>query len=599
MKTIKEKVRDWGVRYFLETIILHIWLLFLLTSLCYCIFTYYNLFHTDVDSARYMLSALTQSQAAIVAIVVSLTLIAVQLTASSYSPRVIDIFKSPKKNPDFWILLGFYCSSIVYGLFILKLVEGAEGEVVSQSAIWSLGNVSISLEFCVSFAYWLGAFTFVILFPYMWRIMTLLKPEYIIGRLAVEITEKNILNVEEDPIQPIMDIVHGSIRKYDFETTRVGLQAVTEQVIKVIDSDKEKEISKRFCEHLARVSRLAISKEDEDSTVEVIKCLAKFGKSTAEKELKDAISQVTETLGGVGGDAVKKGLEFATSEALNYLGKVGSAAAENKLERETSQAAGIIGFVGKESAEKGFEGATSAARSLRDVGIAAAENKLEDATTQVVVSLEEVGKSAAKKRLEDATWEAVKFLGEVGGAATKQDLKDATSRAVSSLVVVGKSAAEEYLDGAPKLAAMCLGNVGEATAKKSLEGATKWAAICLGELGETTAKKGLEGATLRVAESLGIVGKTAAKQGLKDATSRAVSSLVVIGITSVKNSLEGATEKAARSLADLTISSEEVVKTAIQNYKSKLEEQERDPLQKFMEIYEQELEKLRAKKHSE
>jgi hypothetical protein len=349
MKITKEKVHDWWVSHnrklWTTRIFVYSILLLLVIFVGAVLFAHFNLFHTDANSARYMLSALVQSQAAIVAIVITLTLIAVQLTASAYSPRVIDVFK---KNPDMWILLSCYGVSIFYGFIVLKLVEGAEGEFVSQSAIWSLGSVSISFEFCVSLAYWLGAFTFVALFPYMWNIIGLLKSENIIKRLATEITKDKILNSKEDPIQPIMDIVHGSIMKYDFETTRVGLQAVTDQVIKVIDSDKEKEmekeISKRFCEHLARVSRLAISKEDEDSTVEVIKCLA----------------------------------------------KVGIAAAENKLERETSQAAGIIGFVGKESAEKGFEGATSAARSLRDVGIAAAEKRLEDATTQVVVLLEEV-----------------------------------------------------------------------------------------------------------------------------------------------------------------------------------------------------------------
>jgi hypothetical protein len=216
-----------------------------------------------------MLSALVQSQAAIVAIVITLTLIAVQLTASAYSPRVIDIFK---KNPDMWLLLGCYGFSIFYGFIVLKLVVGAEGEFVSQSAIWSLGSVTISFESCVSMAYWLGVFTFVALFPYMWNIIGLLKSETIIKRLAIEITREDILK-EKAPLQPIVDIIHGSIMKYDLETTRVGLKAVTDQVIKIIDSDAGKEISMRFCGHLERVGRLAISREDEHSTVEVIKNL--------------------------------------------------------------------------------------------------------------------------------------------------------------------------------------------------------------------------------------------------------------------------------------------------------------------------------------
>ena len=46
----------------------------------------------DTDSARNMISALVQSEAAIMAIVVSLSLVAVQLAASVYSIRIIKIF---------------------------------------------------------------------------------------------------------------------------------------------------------------------------------------------------------------------------------------------------------------------------------------------------------------------------------------------------------------------------------------------------------------------------------------------------------------------------------------------------------------------------
>ena len=459
VKNIWNKLHDWWMSFesrhlWTARLIVYFTCLAAVVSVCFYLFQYFNLFHTNVNSARYMLSALVQSQAAIVAIVITLTLIAVQLTASAYSPRVIDIFK---KNPDMWILLGCYGVSIFYGFIVLKLVVGVEGEFVSQSAIWSLGRFSISFEFCVSLAYWLGAFTFVALFPYMLNIIGLLKPQKIIKRLAAEITKDKILNLKEDPIQPIMDIIHGSIMKYDLGTTRVGLKAVTDQVIKVIDSDKEKEISKSFCVHLARVSRLAISKEDEDSTVEVIKSLAKFGNSTAEKELKDAISQVVMSLGGVGVDAAKKGLEFATSQALNYLGKVGIAAAENKLEDVAKQAAGIIVSVEKESIEKRFVSvAWGATRPLMDIGMSAAKNKLEDATRQAAKGIMVVGIAAAKNKLEDATSEAAMDLLVIGGVAVENELELATRSVALSLVRVGITAGENRLKNATLQAALSL-----------------------------------------------------------------------------------------------------------------------------------------------
>lgn len=73
--------------------------------------------HTDVDSARAFQGALISSEASLLAIVVSLSLVAVQLAASSYSARVIEVFR---KTPDLWILMGIYGIAIFYGLGLLK-----------------------------------------------------------------------------------------------------------------------------------------------------------------------------------------------------------------------------------------------------------------------------------------------------------------------------------------------------------------------------------------------------------------------------------------------------------------------------------------------
>jgi hypothetical protein len=75
-----------------------------------------------------------------------------------------------------------------------------------------------------------------------------------------------------------------------------------------------------------------------------------------------------------------------------------------------------------------------------------------------------------------------------------------------------------------------------------------------------------------------------------------VSSLVTIGITALKKERSPLTliGQVTSSLAELTLLNEEIAKTAIRDYESKLEEQDRDSFQKFMSIYEQELEKLRV-----
>jgi len=119
LNTIKKEVHEWWVSYdrklWTARIFVYSILLLLVIFVGAIMFAKFNLFRTDVNSARYMLSAVVQTQPAIVAIVITLTLIAVQLTASVYSPRVIDIFK---RIPDMWILLGCYAVSIFYGFII-------------------------------------------------------------------------------------------------------------------------------------------------------------------------------------------------------------------------------------------------------------------------------------------------------------------------------------------------------------------------------------------------------------------------------------------------------------------------------------------------
>ena len=496
VKTIKDKVHDWWLSFesrHLRTarLIVYFTCLAVVVSVCFNLFHYFNLFHTDASSARYMLSALVQSQAAIVAIVITLTLIAVQLTASVYSPRVIRIFRN---NPDMWLLLGCYGASIFYGLIVLKLVEG---EFVSQSAIGSLGRFSISFEFCVSMAYWLGAFTFVALFPYMINIINLLRPENIIKRLAIEITKENVSKfiesveenekdrkkpVEKDPILPIMDIIHGAVMKYDLETVRVGLKAVTDQMIEIIGPDEEEKIPKHFCDHLKLVSRSAISREDVESTVEVIDNLKNFGKSTAEKRLEYAAKPAAKSIEGVGAFAARKELEYVACQA---------------------------------------------AKSLGDVGSVAVENELESTTILIVEALKRIGKIAAEKVFEDVVDQVVESLG-----------------------LVGEAAAEKKLDRATRQAAQCLGLVGTFAATKEFKNATRDAALYLGLIGKSAAKKGLEIAT----------------------------------------------QWAAKYLAELTILSEETATQAIRKCEYELENEDDEPFQKFMKIYEQELEELRAEK---
>ena len=457
MKNSKEKNHDWKSILYLwikRSVIAHFKYLvaasifvFVFAFVFALLFQSCYLSHTDVNSARYMLSALVQSQAAIVAIIITLTLIAVQLTASAYSPRVVDIFREAL---GMWILLGLYGTSIFYGLTVLRLVEGNKGELLSESVIWSLGHISISLEWCVSIAFWLGIITFVALAPYIWNITNLLKPENIITQLTTRITKNKKFNSNKDPIQPIVDIIRGSIRKYDFETTRVGLEAVTNRVISVIDLKCEEEISNSisnsFCTRLQGVGKLAASIKDEESTEEVIENLERFGKDTAEKTLEVATKQAIASLEVVGITATRKGteLEDAVKKAVQALETIGKTAIKyhNKVAEEAAKS---LGTVGNAAANKELEDATrEIISSLKTVGESAMDEEQRDVASQIVSSLRVVGETAANlgEKIQDLVRHAALTIGEVGKVAATKATVNGNFKTVAQ---VAKEALENIL----------------------------------------------------------------------------------------------------------------------------------------------------------
>jgi uncharacterized membrane protein len=113
------------------------------------------------DSARYMLSALVQCEAAIIAVVVSLSLIAIQFAASSWSARVIDIFL--KKYLEFWLLISLYIVAIVYGLYVISSIK-------DNNSI-----ISDNVEFGISLSYRLGILAFLALIPYTWTTLMAIR----------------------------------------------------------------------------------------------------------------------------------------------------------------------------------------------------------------------------------------------------------------------------------------------------------------------------------------------------------------------------------------------------------------------------------------
>lgn len=325
--------------------------LIVLTFFTYRISFYFGRIHTDVDSARYMISALIQSEAAILAIVVTLSLVAVQQTSSSYSTRVINIFR---RNPDFLILMLTYISAIIFGSWVLKQIPHS--------------NYNLSLERYIWIVYSLSIFALLALWPYIMNTLEMFKPTKIIELLSKEMSFSKINNAIDlennditdeygqiqlinDSIQPIVDVLQGSMMKYDYETTRYGLKIIEKKTYGILkdkkcDGNYKPKIASRIIIHVETIGIVAARQQMEKTVEHVASILGQFGTFMITDDVKYISSDLISSLKKIGKIAVIQEMEDATSTVISSLKDVAKTAIDNELEDDTRKVMTSIKEIG-------------------------------------------------------------------------------------------------------------------------------------------------------------------------------------------------------------------------------------------------------------
>ena len=432
--------------------------------------------YTDVDSARYMLSALVQSEAAIVAIVITLSLVAVQLTASSYSPRVTEIFI---KTRSFWFLMFLYISALSVDVSVLKMIKGSQEiaftcSLMQQTIALKIveGNPEEILELCIRISYSLGIICFLALIPYTLEMFTMLRPSTIINKLSYEIKKETILE-EEDRIQPIIDIVRSSMT---YETTKNGLVVIRSKVTDLLrneefEEDEREKISEKVISHFSRVGRLAVSREDEDSAKEVVWNVRKMGEVIIERRCKKAAHWTAAALENIGKVATEKRLEEVAHKAIKALENIGKTAAEKRLGLIAHWAVDALGVIGKVLAEKRLGLiAREAVDALGVIGKVLAEKRLGLIAHWTAAALENIGKVATEKRLKMAAYWVIKALENIGKTATEKKLGLIAEWIIEALENIGKTAAEKKLENIANQTTDCLEEIGNIVKPFNSEG---------------------------------------------------------------------------------------------------------------------------------
>lgn len=100
-----------------------------------------RLFGSGADGARGMLTAIASSMITVAGTVFSVTIVALSLAASQYSPRVLRTFTSDRPTQ---VVLGVFVGIFVYCLVVLRTIRGAEElEFVPSLAV--MGGLLLAL----------------------------------------------------------------------------------------------------------------------------------------------------------------------------------------------------------------------------------------------------------------------------------------------------------------------------------------------------------------------------------------------------------------------------------------------------------------------
>lgn len=419
--------------------------------------------YAQLDSTRFTLTALVESEATVIAIVITLSLVVIQLTASSYSTRVIDIFK---ESPAIWIVVGTYITAIVYGLTVLKFLDfiSASGNPNFETAVW--------------IAYFLGIFAFGALIPYLLDALEIMKSSTVINRFAERITSDTILSgvseyekivgktasslnysylysdilrpvveIDGDPIQPIIDIIHASMMKYDFETMRYGLKVIENYMMGLLENSEFKKddeiIAKHIFTHLERVGKLAASREDEDSVLEVVITIFMIGNLAVKQEIENTAGEAVNSIKNIGRLAIKREMEDVGMTVTDLIGNIGKSTAGKGLDFATSVTVNSLGIIGKDAAkhaQQGLEETVWMAGYIQEIGKLAIENELKQSAYYSVNSLGEMGKYTARNDLPKTTIRIVDYLKNLGLATLEGNLNENTNNVADYLGEIGRIA---------------------------------------------------------------------------------------------------------------------------------------------------------------
>ena len=408
----------------------------------------------------YLLSAIAQSLAAVLALVFTISLVIAQL-ASRYSHRLLVSFF------DKWTIL-YILMFVLSVLLPLWLLTKPNTQYIKVSLILA--------EICLFF-----------LVPYFLSFKEKLNPESLISDLRNKALKKLNKNPTGEPEECITidNFVKSAIELKDYDTFDLGirsLKAITMAIIK--NTEKEGEALPQsymtFSSITERIKNNCIESIDSPRIPpRLINDLYQIGEICIENKLGDFAGKVCGDLGWVGMRAVQKGytelilsneqqnnvinkLMFIGEEAASndmqtpafisaqWIEKIASIASQKKMDEIVSFSSSKVRQIGDKFVERKSNSAATMVIQLSKIGYVAIDNELERPSGWIAADISNLGMEAAESSLVQVSNEAANALNAMGQRAAEKGQEIALEGITRGLLDLGINAIEHGLNESAK-----------------------------------------------------------------------------------------------------------------------------------------------------
>lgn len=233
--------------------LIYIILLIIFLTLIVLFFTWIPDSELDTDRPLYLLSTIIQSEAAILGIMISLAIIAVQISASYSSINILDLIR---RMHFIWITLFIFIISILYGLWILYhfSIKSINSEFCAQQ-LSSYYHITIIIMSSV-----------IIFYMIIWRI---LDPYYLMRIISNEIGLDELISYRKErvSINILMEMIKSYINRDNALLIDLGANIILNKLeyiksMNFLCEEQQKAVSFNIIQNVSNLSKYSISKNN-------------------------------------------------------------------------------------------------------------------------------------------------------------------------------------------------------------------------------------------------------------------------------------------------------------------------------------------------